>query len=148
MGRYTYDYPRPMVTVDCILIQEQNEHKLILLIQRGQEPFKNMWALPGGFVDMDEDLSDAAQRELLEETGIKCENLKQFATFGKPGRDPRGRTVSVVYYGIVKPESSNAVAGDDAASAQWFFLQDLPELAFDHSVIVYEFFEKIKEFDV
>lgn len=135
---YCYDYPRLMLTVDIALFKTINNQVFILLIKRGNEPFKESWALPGGFVDMDETLIDAAKRELSEETGITDVNLKQFYTYGDLNRDPRGRTVSVVYYSFVNQDKANAVAGDDAADAYWFSIKNLPQLAFDHKMIINE----------
>lgn len=132
---YTYDYPRPAVTVDLIICAlVGNEHQ-ILLIKRGGEPFKNRWAFPGGFVDKNEDLMDAAHRELEEETGVSDLELRQLGAFGKPGRDPRGHTISIVF-GTVIDEVLTALAGDDADEAQWFSLKNLPPLAFDHDEII------------
>ena len=134
---FQYEYPRPAVTVDIIVITDELKPK-ILLIQRLRDPFKDCWALPGGFVDENEDLLDAAFRELKEETAIEQISLTQFKSYGTPGRDPRGHTVSVIYWGVVAPETSFA-AGDDAAFAKWFELNQLPKLAFDHGEIVEEF---------
>lgn len=127
-----------MLTVDIALYKTINNQVFILLIKRGNEPFKESWALPGGFVDMDETLIDAAKRELSEETGITDVNLKQFYTYGDLNRDPRGRTVSVVYYSFVNQDKANAVAGDDAADTYWFSIKNLPQLAFDHEIIINE----------
>jgi len=135
---YTYPYPRPMVCTDCIVISEDNGQKKILLIKRGNDPYKGTWALPGGFVEMEEDLEDAAIRELEEETGIKLSSMFQFAAYGKPGRDPRGRTISVVFYHI-SDSLPQVSAGDDATEANWFELDKLPELAFDHEMIIGDF---------
>ena len=132
---YTYAYPRPAVTVDAILISKQNS---VLLIERGREPFKGKWALPGGFIDMDEPLETACMRELEEETGIRITILKQFKAFGAVDRDPRHRTISVIFYAFTENELI-ARAGDDAAKAQWFPIDQLPELAFDHQLILEEF---------
>jgi len=132
---FTYSYPRPAVTVDAILISKQNS---VLLIERGREPFKGKWALPGGFIDMDEELETACQRELEEETGLRVGELKQFRAFGGVNRDPRHRTISVLFYAFTEDELV-ACAGDDAANAQWFSLDQLPELAFDHQQILEEF---------
>lgn len=132
---YTYSYPRPAVTVDAILISKQNS---VLLIERGREPFKGKWALPGGFIDMDEPLETACMRELEEETGIRITILKQFKAFGAVDRDPRHRTISVIFYAFTENELI-ARAGDDAAKAQWFPIDQLPELAFDHQLILEEF---------
>lgn len=143
MALYTYDYPRPMVTVDCIITSVIRDRLHVLLIQRGHDPFRGKWALPGGFVDMDEDLPQAAMRELLEETGLSCDNLKQFATYGKPGRDPRGRVISVIFYGNVNEHEAIVTAGDDADDAEWFDLAQLSQLAFDHDQILSDFFKTV-----
>lgn len=131
---YTYKYPRPMVTVDIAVIK-QNTREL-LLIKRKNDPFKGSWALPGGFVDKDEALIDAAKRELAEETGITGQELKQLAAFGDPGRDPRGHTISIVFYTLMANQQLTATAADDAADAQWYSLNHLPPLAFDHQKII------------
>lgn len=119
------------VTVDVVLCKSSK----ILLIKRLKEPFKDCWALPGGFVDENEDLEDAAKRELLEETSIKIDKLEQIGAFGKPFRDPRHHTISIAYYGTVSDDTI-AIAGDDAKEAYWFSINDLPELAFDHEEII------------
>ena len=135
---YTYKHPRPSVTTDAIIITQIKDEFLILLIKRCNDPFKNMWALPGGFIEMDEDLMDACKRELKEETGIDDAPLNEFAAFGTPGRDPRGRTISIVFWGIV--DNKTAIeAGDDAAKVQWFRINELPQLAFDHEEIIERF---------
>nr|WP_321451212.1 NUDIX hydrolase [uncultured Carboxylicivirga sp.] len=133
---FTYEYPRPAVTTDVLLLTREVPYK-ILLIQRGNDPFKGKWALPGGFVDMDEDLKTAALRELQEETGITDVKVQQFRTYGGVNRDPRHRTISVVYTGYVDSELA-CTGQDDAADARWFNLEVLPELAFDHALIVAE----------
>ena len=132
---YTYNYPRPAVTVDAILISNT---KSVLLIERGQEPYQGKWALPGGFINMDEELEMACQRELEEETGIRIGGMKQFKAFGSVNRDPRHRTISVIFYAFIEEEFV-AQAGDDASNARWFPITDLPELAFDHQQILEEF---------
>ena len=132
---YRYQYARPAVTVDVILFNDQEE---LLLIKRDGEPFKGSWAFPGGFVDENEDLEIAARRELLEETCLMGGSFKQIGTYGKPGRDPRGHTISVVYSGKVI-DADLLEAADDASEAKWFSLDDLPELAFDHQEIIEEF---------
>lgn len=132
---FTYEFPRPMVTVDIAVLAPVDSGMGILLIERGQPPFEGSWALPGGFVDIDEELAAAARRELEEETGLDIPDLRQLQTFGKVGRDPRGRTISVVY-GAVCAEASVPRAGDDAARAAWHDLAALPELAFDHSEVI------------
>lgn len=135
--KYTYDYPRPALTVDGLVFGVQDDRLKILLIQRKDPPFQDMWALPGGFVDrMHESVDDAIRRELVEETGIKDLFLEQLYTFGTPGRDPRERVVSVAYYALVKPESLHVKAGSDAKKAAWFNVKRLPKLAFDHRDII------------
>lgn len=119
------------VTVDIVLFKSNK----ILLIKRLKDPFKDCWALPGGFVDENEDLEDAAKRELFEETTIKVDSLQQIGAFGKPFRDPRHHTVSIAFYGKVDDDII-AIAADDAKEAYWFSLDDLPELAFDHQEII------------
>jgi len=138
---YTYDYPRPAVTTDCIIFRHKDPLE-ILLIARKHEPFLGMWALPGGFVEIDEDLEEGAIRELREETNLIDVKLEQFRTYGKPGRDPRGRTISVVYYGFIRNDEK-ATAGDDAAKVQWFGINNLPPLAFDHAEILSDFFRQM-----
>jgi 8-oxo-dGTP diphosphatase len=133
---YSYPYPRAALTVDAIVVAKKTLQ--ILLIKRGIEPFLGMWALPGGFVDIDETLEEACRRELSEETGLIAGNLTQFKAFDAVGRDPRGRTISVVFYTFIdNPE--NVEGMDDAASAQWFPLNRLPGLAFDHEEVISEF---------
>ena len=132
---YTYQYPRPSLTTDAVVFRVKDASKQLLLIQRKFPPFKGKWALPGGFMDMDETLEQSAARELEEETGLKGINLQQLKAFSSLERDPRGRTVSVIFWGVADA-SLKIVAGDDAAKAQWFDLNNLPELAFDHKEIV------------
>jgi 8-oxo-dGTP diphosphatase len=133
---YTYEYPRPAVTVDCLVIRTTGNEKEILLIRRGNDPFCGKWALPGGFIGMDETLVQAAQRELREETGLEVSGLEQFRTFDKVDRDPRHRTISTVFIGRPEQGTNNVTAGSDAGEAKWFPLTSLPELAFDHNEIV------------
>jgi 8-oxo-dGTP diphosphatase len=141
---YTYAYPRPAVTVDIIVTKIVKDSKQILLIERKDEPYKNYWALPGGFVDIEEDIEVAAYRELSEESSISDIKLKQFQTFGKPGRDPRGRTISIIYSGELLNNSQKIEAGDDAKSLKWFSIDEMPELAFDHFYIIKSFIDQIK----
>lgn len=131
---YTMRTSKIFVTVDAVILRNSGDYEL-LLIKRKNEPFKDCWALPGGFVDENEDLKAAAIRELEEETQIKVTDLKQIGAFGKPFRDPRGHMISVAYFGIV-PENTIAIAADDAKETGWFSVKDLPKLAFDHSDIV------------
>ncbi len=134
---YTYPFPMPAVTVDCIIYRknEQNFHE-VLLIKRGNEPFKNQWALPGGFIEIDEELEDAAKRELFEETGIIQNKLTQLFTEGTVGRDPRHRTIGVIYSGEFENNDNPLNAGDDAKELRWFAIHNLPQLAFDHNKII------------
>jgi 8-oxo-dGTP diphosphatase len=134
---YTYEYPRPALTVDCVIFGYDGRNQLkVLLIQRAKDPFKDQWALPGGFVDMDEDLEKAALRELEEETGVRDVFIEQLYTFGNPGRDPRGRVVSVAYYALVNLEKHPVKAASDARNVEWFEINSLPQLAFDHDDII------------
>ena len=134
---YTYEHPRPMLTVDVVAITIQSEQLYVLLIQRKQEPFHGSWALPGGFVDLDESLDKAAARELAEETGLVGITLKQLHTYGDPQRDPRGRVISVAYFAFIPAGMSlNLRGGSDASLARWFPTTELPELAFDHRKII------------
>ena len=150
---YTYKYPRPAVTADCIVITKEAEPK-VLLIERGDEPFKGCWAFPGGFMNMDETTEQCAIRELEEETGLKVNEVHQIGAYSKVDRDPRGRTVTVAYLAIV--DVSMTVKGqDDAAKAQWFPLSafldkpsgkaERPELAFDHEEIMQDAIKKYRE---
>jgi 8-oxo-dGTP diphosphatase len=137
MTMLTYEYPRPMLTVDVVVFMSLNDQLHILLIQRAQSPFEGSWALPGGFVGIEESLKSAAARELSEETGIKDCELKQFHTYGDPQRDPRGRVISVVYCTYLPTDVRLTVqGGSDANQARWFPITDLPDLAFDHSQII------------
>ncbi len=142
---YTYEYPRPALTVDCAIFCKLNQTYHVLLIERSNQPFQGKWAFPGGFVDMDEDLETAAYRELKEETGFEGIELEQYKTYGAVDRDPRGRTVSVVYTGILELDKLPLVKGDDdAAQAQWIAINDLPSLAFDHNDIMKEVLEHLQ----
>lgn len=142
---YIYKYPRPSLTVDAAVFLRECGKLKILLIKRKNPPYEDCWALPGGFVDMDETLDVAAGRELKEETGLENVNLTQLATFGAVDRDPRGRTVSVVYYGETTIDNCEVKGNDDASKAEWFDINNLPKLAFDHAEIVKEAIEKIVE---
>ena len=144
-GTYVYDWPRPMVTVDAAVFAFFDGKARLLLIQRKHEPYQEHWALPGGFVEMDEDLPEAAARELAEETGLKHVPLEQLHTFGKPGRDPRGRVITVVYFGIAKNHLHEVQAADDAARVEWFDIEHLPRMAFDHDEIARCAMERLKQ---
>ena len=127
---YTYKYPRPAVTADCVVMTKEEVPK-VLLIQRGADPFKGAWAFPGGFMNMDETTEQCAIRELEEETGLKVTKVHQIGAYSKVDRDPRGRTITVAYLAII--DSPEDVKGqDDAAKAEWFPITDLPKLSFDH----------------
>jgi 8-oxo-dGTP diphosphatase len=133
---YSYQYPRAALTVDCVVFGFDEGELKVLLIERGLEPFKGRWALPGGFVRVDETVDAAARRELAEETGLRNVFLEQLYTFGEVERDPRERVVSVAYYALVKLSDHRAKAATDAANAQWFSVSKVPKLAFDHADIL------------
>ncbi len=133
--KYCYDYPRPALTTDIVVFNLFNNTLRLLFIKRADDPFKGKWALPGGFVDMDETTKEAAIRELKEETSLENLELNQLHTFSKVDRDPRHRTVSVVYFALTKGELE-IIAGDDAKETQWLPINKIPSLAFDHSSIV------------
>ncbi|MGH9938026.1 MAG: NUDIX hydrolase [Blastocatellia bacterium] len=130
------DYPQPSVTVDLVIFTIAEDDLKVLLIRRGQEPFKGRWALPGGFVEIGESLEQAAARELKEEVGVTNVYLEQLYTFGDPKRDPRGRVISVAYFALVDAERQRIVAASDAAEAKWHSVFDAPKLAFDHGKIL------------
>lgn len=135
-GRYVYAWPRPMVTVDAAVFGFFDERVALLLIQRKHYPYEGQWAIPGGFVEMDEELEDAVARELAEETGLTDVRLEQMRAFGTVGRDPRGRQITIVFIGIVGEGQTLVRGGDDAAEARWFDIERLPEnMAFDHERI-------------
>ena len=135
-GTYTYEYPRPSVTADCVVFGTDGHELSVLLIKRGQEPFKGCWALPGGFMEMDEDAETCARRELQEETGLKVAHMEQIGAFTEVNRDPRGRTVSIAYLAFIR--KTEVKGKDDAAQAAWFPIDDVPTLAFDHDIILLE----------
>lgn len=135
-GTYTYRYPHPAVAVDLAIFSIRENQLSVLLVQRGVEPFKGLWALPGGFVRMDEDLVVGARRELQEETGIEHAWLEQVGAFGQPDRDPRERVISVAFYAIISSDRIELRAGSDATSARWWRCSEVQGLAFDHMEIV------------
>jgi 8-oxo-dGTP diphosphatase len=140
----TYEHPRAALTVDCVVFGFDEGELKVLLIQRALVPFKGKWALPGGFVRVDETIDDAARRELSEETGLQRVFLEQLYTFGAIGRDPRERVVSVAYYALVKLSDHRAKAATDAAHAEWFPISKVPKLAFDHADILAVALERLK----
>jgi 8-oxo-dGTP diphosphatase len=145
-GKYVYEYPRPAVTSDVAVLRIEKTPE-ILLVQRRDPPFSKMWALPGGFMELEETLEEAARRELLEETGIRAGELIRFETYDKPGRDPRGRTITQVFVMIWNEEMGLPKAGSDAAAIQWFSLEKLPDLAFDHFKIITDVIQTISKGD-
>lgn len=134
--KYCYDYPRPAVTADCIIFGFDAGELKVLLIERGIEPYKGKWAIPGGFLRDNESADDCARRELFEETGLENVFMEQLYTFSNPERDPRGHVVTVAYYALVKLSDYTVKAGDDAKNANWFGISKVPGLAFDHDRIL------------
>ena len=132
--KYHYKYPHPSVTTDCVIFGFDGTRLNVLLIERGIAPYKGRWAFPGGFLKMDEDAETGALRELYEETGLKTAYVRQFHTFSDPNRDPRERVITVAYYALVR--ISEVKGGDDAAKAEWFPIDKIPALAFDHDQIL------------
>jgi 8-oxo-dGTP diphosphatase len=141
---FTYAHARPALAVDCVVFGLDEDDLAVLLVRRGIEPFAGRWALPGGFVRVDETLDDAARRELSEETGIGRVYLEQLCTFGAVDRDPRERVVSVAYYALVNLADHRVKAATDAREAAWFAVSDLPALAFDHDAIVEAALERLR----
>jgi len=140
---YTYEYPRPAVTVDCVLFGLDEEDLKVLLIQRDLEPFAGRWALPGGFVHIGESPEESARRELKDETGVKNVFLEQLYTFGHPDRDPREHIISIAYYALVNLNDHEILAATDAREAAWFEIDDIPNLAFDHDLILKTAYERL-----
>jgi 8-oxo-dGTP diphosphatase len=141
---FTYKYARPALAVDCVVFGLDDEDLKVLLIRRDLEPFAGRWALPGGFVRVDESVDDAARRELSEETGLSRVFLEQLYTFGTVHRDPRERVVSVAYYALVNLSDHRVKAATDAREAAWFAVSDMPRLAFDHEEITAVALERLK----
>ena len=134
---YTYSYPRPALTVDPVIFTLRENRLHVLLIQRAEPPFTGMWALPGGFVRLEESLEEAVLREMEEETGLKQAYLEQLYTYGEPGRDPRDRIITVAYFALIPADAPfRSEGGSDARQARWFPVEELPSLAFDHSQII------------
>lgn len=140
---YSYEYPRPALTADAMVLTFNGRTLEILLIQRGIEPYKGSWALPGGFMQMDETIEQCTARELEEETSLKNVYLQQFGCFSTVDRDPRGRVVTVASYALVR--KSDVKGGDDAMDARWFEIGNLPKLAFDHHIIIEKGLERLRE---
>lgn len=140
---YCYKYPHPAVTSDCVIFGFDGVGIKVLLIQRGIEPYKDKWAFPGGFMQIDETVEECAKRELEEETGLKTTSVEQFYTFSDVNRDPRERVITVAHYALVRLEEVKG--GDDARSAQWFAMNEIPSLAFDHDRILRMAVNRLKE---
>jgi 8-oxo-dGTP diphosphatase len=140
---YQYDYPHPAVTVDVVVFTLRDGQLKLLLIKRAGEPYRGKWALPGGFVQMDEGLDAAAARELEEETGVSKVYLEQLYTFGRVDRDPRERVITVAYYALIPSDKLELRAATDAEAVGWFGLEELPKLAFDHKDIVAQAHERL-----
>lgn len=140
---FCYKYPHPSVTTDCVIFGFDGSKLNVLLIERGIEPYKGRWAFPGGFLNMDESAEEGALRELQEETGLTGAYIEQFHTFTDPKRDPRERVITIAYYALVRIQ--DVKGGDDAAKAQWFALDEVPQLAFDHDVILRKALARLRE---
>jgi 8-oxo-dGTP diphosphatase len=136
MEKVKKEYPKPAVTVDILIFTIKDNSLKVLLVKRNNEPFKGMWAIPGGFVKLEESLETAAKRELQEETGVKEVYLEQLYTFGEPKRDPRERVITVSYLALINSDKITLKASTDVSDAKWFNISELPKLAFDHSVIL------------
>ncbi len=141
--QYCYRYPHPAVTTDCVIFGFDGERLQVLLIERGIEPFKGKWAFPGGFIKMDESAEEGALRELREETGLDNAYIEQFHTFSDPNRDPRERVITIAYLALVRLQEVKA--GDDAAAARWFPIDEIPSLAFDHDYILRIALQRLRE---
>lgn len=134
---YVFTPPKLSATTDLVILSDEPPpERRVLLVERRWDPCEGMWALPGGFVEVDEDLDTAARRELLEETGVAVEALRQIGAFGQVDRDPRGRVITIAYLAVIDAEQAQPIAGDDAAKARWWRVAELPELAFDHGEIL------------
>ena len=141
--KYCYKYPHPSVTTDCVIFGFDGQRLQVLLIERGIEPYKGRWAFPGGFLNPDETAEQGALRELQEETGLTGAYIEQFHTYTDPNRDPRERVITIAYYALVRIQEVKG--GDDAAKAQWFALDEVPQLAFDHDRILRDAMRQIRE---
>lgn len=141
--KYCYKYPHPAVTTDCVIFGFDGSELQVLLIERGIEPFKGKWAFPGGFLKMDETAREGALRELKEETSLENAYIEQFNTYSDPWRDPRERVITIAHYALVRKQEVKG--GDDAAKAQWFPIDKVPQLAFDHDKILRDAMRKLRE---
>ncbi|MDR2083606.1 MAG: NUDIX hydrolase [Bacteroidales bacterium] len=131
-AKYCYRFPHPSVTSDCVVFAFDGKELFVLLIERGNEPYKGYWAFPGGFMEIDEPAENTAVRELKEETGLSISKIQQLQAFSAVHRDPRERVVSIIFYSLMKFKDRNVSGCDDATKAQWFKINNLPKLAFDH----------------
>lgn len=144
MAEYTYKYPHPAVTTDCVVFGFDGVRLNVLLIERGNDPYKGCWALPGGFLEIEEDAPDGARRELKEETGLQVTHLEQLGAFASPNRDTRERVISIAYFTLVR--MADVQGADDAVRAQWFPISKLPEMAFDHREIFEKALQRMSHF--
>lgn len=142
---YTYRYPHPAITTDCVVFGFDGKSLSILLIQRGIDPYKGYWALPGGFVRMDETVEDCAYRELKEESGVENIYIEQLQSFSGVNRDPRERVITIAFMAFVRQDEYQVIGGSDATKAQWYRLDELPSLAFDHLEIVSAALQKLRK---
>jgi 8-oxo-dGTP diphosphatase len=142
---HTYDFPHPAVTVDVVVFTIRDGRLAVVLVRRAEWPHAGKWGIPGGFVGIDESLKRAAWRELHEETGLKAGYLEQLGAFGRPDRDPRERVITVVYIALAPVDRLRLAAGSDAADAQLFYIDALPELAFDHARILEHAVERLRD---
>lgn len=140
---FTYKYPHPAVTTDCIIFGLDDNELKVLLIERGNEPYKGCWAFPGGFINPDETVEQGALRELKEETELEDAYIEEVGVFSDPKRDPRERVITVAFYSIIRIR--DVKAGDDAANANWLPINNLPKLAFDHDTILKAALKRFKE---
>jgi 8-oxo-dGTP diphosphatase len=142
--KHCYDYPRPALAADCLIFGKKEDAWQVLLIERLHDPYRAYWALPGGFINMDETAEEGAARELFEETGLQNISLEQLHTYSRVDRDPRGRTVTVAFIGFADIQAVHPVAGDDAARLQWCPVSEVPPLAFDHDEMLHLALSKLK----
>lgn len=143
--KYYYKYPHPAITTDSVVFGFDGKTLNVLLIERGGEPYKGCWAIPGGFIHIDETIEDGAMRELKEETSVDNLYLEQFHVFSAVDRDPRERVITVAFFALVRKSDYHVIGGDDAVKAEWFTIGNLPELAFDHREIILMARERLQE---